>query len=190
MARLSSALRYVASFIFRMFDSFLGKSSGSHSSPLTIKQPFQAHVPVRIRRAQIVEVEYAGHAFGQCTLVYTREKDGRLACAIVHEREKDPRFWMAVPHLAAELAMDPIKRPCETTRWILMSYTRESRQQISFEVWEAAVSRANDGSLMFSWSEARPEYAAEWSHRVETTMDLAARISIRPSTANGKVPAA
>jgi len=86
--------------------------------------------------------------------------------------------------------IDPMKRPCERVTWVLMSYTLGSRGEISFEVWEALVSRDDDASLRATWTEARPQYATEGIHRVETTMELAPRITIRPLAANERLRAA
>jgi hypothetical protein len=189
MAHLSSVIRFLLDFITGIFNTLLGVLPGSDATPMGIKEPSQAHIPVRIRRTQIIEVEFHDRASDICAAVFDKEQDGRLACAIVHESGKKPGFWRALPHVASELAIYLIKQPCEKVKWVLMSYAIESHGEFSFEVWEALLSRDDDGSLRVSWSEARPEYATEWIRRVEATMELVPRIRICPSTANDRLSA-
>jgi hypothetical protein len=190
MALICSVIRFLQNFKTGIFRTLLGKLPGSDATPMGIKEPSQAHIPVRTRRAQFIEVEFLDHASDQCAVVFEKEKEGRLACAIVHERGKNPSFWRALPVIASDLAIDLMKRPCETVRWVLMSYAIESSGEFSFEVWEALLSLDDDGSLKVSWSEARPEYAAEWIRRVQATMELVPRISIRPLAGNERLRAA
>jgi hypothetical protein len=190
MGNIYSAIRFLLNFITPIFATLLGKVSSSDSTPIGIKGPSQEHIPVRIRRTQVIEVEFHDRPSDHCAAVFDKEKDGSLACAIVHDRRKNPGFWRTLPYVASELAIDLMRRPCETVKWVLMSYTLGSRGEISFEVWEAAVSREDDGSLRVSWREARPEHATEWIRRVETAMGLVPRIRIRQFSTKECHPAA
>jgi hypothetical protein len=185
MALICSVTRALLSFITGFFTTLLGKELSSGGALMKIKeQPqAQASAPVRIRRTQLIEVGFPDRPSDICAAAFEKEPDGRLACAIVHEHRKNPGFWKALPYIASELASDPVKRPCETVKWVLMSYAIESRGEVSFEVWEVLISRDDDGSFRASWTEARPEYAKEWIRRVEASMEVVPRISIRPLSA-------
>lgn len=183
MAFTCSVIRSLLSFITGIFSTLLGKGPDSDATQMRIKVQAQALTPVKIHRTQLIEVGFQDHSSDICAATIDKEPDGRLACAIVHERRKNPGFWKVVPYIASGLATDPMKRPCETVRWVLMSYTRESRGEISFEVWEASISRDADGSLRACWKEVRPEYATEWIRRIENAMELVPRIRIRPLAA-------
>ncbi len=187
MALIRSVVHFLLSFFIGIFRKLLNRDPCSNSKTIKIRQSSDAQVPVRIRRAQIVEVEFQNRASDFCAAFFDKELDGRAVYAIVHERAKNPNFWRSLPHIASELVK---KQPCEKVKWVWMSYVMDPPGEFSFDVWEASLERDEDGSLRVSWAEVRPERATEWIRRAEATMDLAARIRIRPPTAKGEMRAA
>jgi hypothetical protein len=180
MALICSVTRFVLSFISAIFSTLLGKHPDPGAAPKETPETSQTDIPVRIRRTQVIEVEFQHRASKICAAVFHREKDGTLVCAMVHERGKDLGFWRTLPFVVSELASG---QPAEKLKWVLISYQTESRGEFNFEVWEALLSREDNGALMVSWSVARPEYATEWIHRVQTAMELIPRIRTRQLTA-------
>lgn len=187
MALIRPVVRSLLSVFIGIFRKLLNREPGSNSNTVKIKKSSDTQVPVRISRTPIIEVEFQNRASDVCVPYFGKDQDGRPVGILVHDRAKNPGFWRSLPYIASDLAT---KLPCEKVKWILISYRLDRRGEFSFDVWEASLARDEDGSLRVSWAEVRPEHATEWIRRVEPTINLAARIRIRPSAPKGKIRAA